>query len=69
MVKEQVLEACPRDFSIYLQEWLPRDLCEMAKLGGGKFQRPVEDNCIMVEGQRIKGKINFSEISKYMKNR
>ena len=34
MVKEQVIDTCPHDLSIYLQEMSPRDRDEMAKLGG-----------------------------------
>ena len=33
IVKEQVIEVCPRDLSIYLPERTPRDLNEMARIG------------------------------------
>ena len=32
MIKEQVIEACPRDLSIYLQERDPRTLVELSKI-------------------------------------
>ena len=55
IVKEQIIETCPRDLSVYLQERTPGDLEEMARLGEkflearGRqlYQLARELNCIV----------------------
>ena len=55
IVKKQIIETCPRDLSVYLQERTPGDLEEMARLGDkflearGRqlYQLARELNCIV----------------------